>query len=97
MTIKKLENEDDSWECPICFNPLGTVGILFPYNCQHSLCYDCLCNIAKYSIKQSLEPSSTKCSLCRSSLSERWKITEQISVKECLTINLTKYKLYVIK
>jgi uncharacterized CHY-type Zn-finger protein len=97
MSIKNLQNEDNNWECPICFNELGTIGISFPYTCIHPACFECFRDSINYSKKQELNPKDITCSLCRSPINEEWKLTKTMVVKECVNINMIKYKLYVIK
>jgi len=96
--IQEKNNEPniDEWECPICYRELANnIGILFPYKCDHALCFDCFTDVIKYMRKEHKSPEKTTCSLCRTAVCERWKINKKVKIKYCTSINLNKYKLYV--
>lgn len=59
---------DNDWECPICLNTLESGKyIIFPFNCCHSYCYDCI----KY--YKLLENSKLRCYIC-DSINKKMKI-----------------------
>lgn len=96
--IQKKNNDPvlDDWECPICYSELGNnIGILFPYKCDHALCFDCFTKVINHSRKEGKSPLKTTCSLCRASVCDRWKINEKATIKYCISINYKNYKLYV--
>lgn len=93
---ENYDSPTDDWECPICYSELdNNIGILFPYNCDHALCFDCFTNIVNYMRKQGKSPFKTVCSLCREPVLDRWKTNKKIKIKYCTSINFKKYKLYV--
>ncbi|CAN6671840.1 hypothetical protein TRVA0_045S00496 [Trichomonascus vanleenenianus] len=64
------EDQDDGFQCPICYDAVDASSIVLVYPCGHAMCEDC---IPEYFNKYALQGNSALCCECRQPImQDRW-------------------------